>query len=441
MSSDRAERVTAPVEWGRWRRSQSAARIELNRTSGCLMILTVVHAGEGGTILTNEDLMRALARDKHLCFILSCGPRKWVLESVANEVVRRQEVTFEHDWRSWEAPREDRMVAFRDLVQRLLPDVVHLRSFLGCGPEIASEAKCLGCGVVVSYHDYSAVCPNIHLLDAAGHHCAGTCTPDPEDCSAPEKWFAGMARLKNGYVHDWRARVSQALSQADYHVTTSPSAARLLRRQLRHLHDRRVRVIEHGRHAKRLRAARIPTPNEPPAVLVLGAKEEAKGRRLVEDLIARNRASGGPFVFHLLGGREPVEVDLEGGVVRHGPYRRDDLPVMLQEIGPSFSLVASIWPETFSHTLTESWLAGVPVLASNLGAPAERVRVCGGGWLLDPHDPAAWWATLSRASKDPRDWAAKAREIELIKFRDSAAMARDYAELYARAAARRCVRR
>ena len=51
----------------------------------------------------------------------------------------------------------------------------------------------------------------------------------------------------------------------------------------------------------------------------------------------------------------------------------------------------SIWPETFSHTLTEAWAAGIPVLASGLGALGERVRAHGGGWVLDNLDPTTVW--------------------------------------------------
>lgn len=419
MTSAPATLAAEAPPLGVWRRAHRAAAIAVNRKPGRMVILSIVHAGEGGAIWTNQDLMLALAREGHRCFILNCGPRKWTLESAVAQIDRREEVVFEREWRAWDAPCPARMAAFRDVLERLDADIVHLRSFLGCGPEIAREARDAQRGVVVSYHDYTAVCPTIHLLDAELRHCGGVCTPGEADCSAPAKWFAGLPRLKNAHVHVWRARAGAALAHAHAHVTTSPAAAALLKRRLECLRWARVHVIAHGRDEPRFAAARIPRPGERPAIVALNAEGEAKGARLIAYLAARNAAAGEPFAIHTLGGKS-------------APYARADLPALLTRIGPSFALVPSLWPETYSHTLTECWRAGVPALVSALGATGERVRRAGGGWRLDPGDPEAWWTILRQAAADPLLWAKKAHEIKEMPLRDTAAMAHDYRALYAR---------
>ena len=42
----------------------------------------------------------------------------------------------------------------------------------------------------------------------------------------------------------------------------------------------------------------------------------------------------------------------------------------------------SIWPETYSYTLTETISCGVPVLSYNVGAVAERIEKYGFGWTV-----------------------------------------------------------
>jgi hypothetical protein len=42
----------------------------------------------------------------------------------------------------------------------------------------------------------------------------------------------------------------------------------------------------------------------------------------------------------------------------------------------------SIWPETWCFTLGLAWRAGLGVAAFDIGAPAERIRRTGRGWLL-----------------------------------------------------------
>ena len=49
----------------------------------------------------------------------------------------------------------------------------------------------------------------------------------------------------------------------------------------------------------------------------------------------------------------------------------------------------SIYPEGFGRTLVEGQLAGVPVIATNLGASPEIIRDKETGLLIPPRDPAA----------------------------------------------------
>ena len=43
----------------------------------------------------------------------------------------------------------------------------------------------------------------------------------------------------------------------------------------------------------------------------------------------------------------------------------------------------SIWPETYSYTLTETISSGVPVLALDIGAVAERIQQHKFGWVVN----------------------------------------------------------
>lgn len=395
-----------------------------------LRVLTVVHAGGGGTIHTNEDLMRALAT-RHTCHILACGPRKWTMESVGEAGERVAEMRFDSDWGGVATP--ERLAAFDEALAHTEPDIVHFRSFLGSGPEFVPRAKQAGCATLVSFHDFLALCPNINLLDAELKYCAGQCTALQADCSAPAKWFANVGPLKRAYVNTWRARMATALPAADGFVTTSRTAANVLKARLPFLARERFVIIPHGRDLTRTAAAAPPLTGERMRVVALNISSPSKGQGLVSELIALNRAAGAPFEFHLLGGA--WEIAPEDGVA-HGAYAREDLQGLLAQIRPSISLIPSPWPETFSHTLTESWAAGIPVAASNTGALAERIGAHGGGWLLPGDDAPVWFALLQRVATSQSEWRARAEEIARISDRDTATMARDYVRLYRRIGAR-----
>jgi len=55
---------------------------------------------------------------------------------------------------------------------------------------------------------------------------------------------------------------------------------------------------------------------------------------------------------------------------------------MIQAQDAAVAWLPSVWPETWCFTLSEAWCAGLPVVAFDLGAQAERIRHTGGGVLL-----------------------------------------------------------
>ena len=120
------------------------------------------------------------------------------------------------------------------------------------------------------------------------------------------------------------------------------------------------------------------------------------------------------------------------GGIKHGPYERHELAGRLVAIRPSFSIVASIWPETYCHTLTESWVNGLPVLASDIGTLRERILRHGGGWLLDPHNAPQWFDEMQRILATPSDYAARKEEVLAYRSRTIRQMTDDYCAIYQR---------
>lgn len=395
-----------------------------------LSVLSVVHAGGGGTILTNQDLMAGLSEYAD-CYVLSCGPQKWQLHAADAKFEPVQEFKFAKPLHATEIMGADRRGALAQIFSECDIDVVHVRSILGAGPEIVPFAKSTGRAVVMSFHDFLAVCPTIQLLDEKLNYCEGRCTPGAGACGASKKWFPELADLKHQYVYDWRRRVGLNLAEADAFVTTSEAAASVLRKHFWFLRNGRLKIIEHGRDRENFRPiAEPPSRTGPVRVVAMGAMGPAKGIHLISRLMELNRQNGGPFEFHILGAKATGWSPENEGAIWHGPYQRGDLAEKLAAIRPSFSLVASLWPETYCHTLTESWLAGIPVFASDIGVLRERVLKHGGGWLLDHNDPEEWYERMIEIATDTDQWDCQSSAIKKIAFTSMAAMAMRYFELY-----------
>ena len=89
--------------------------------------------------------------------------------------------------------------------------------------------------------------------------------------------------------------------------------------------------------------------------------------------------------IHILGNiQNQLNIAKTPSIICHGGYDRNDFPKIVETLSPDIGLVLSIWPETYCHTLTELWMCQVPVIGTSLGAVGDRLRKCGGGWVIDP---------------------------------------------------------
>jgi glycosyltransferase involved in cell wall biosynthesis len=86
--------------------------------------------------------------------------------------------------------------------------------------------------------------------------------------------------------------------------------------------------------------------------------------------------------FHLVGHSCDDGKLLATGVVRiTGRYEERQAVALIRQQQAQLAWLTSVWPETWCYTLSQAWWAGLNVLAFDLGAPADRIRHTGRGWL------------------------------------------------------------
>jgi len=130
--------------------------------------------------------------------------------------------------------------------------------------------------------------------------------------------------------------------------------------------------------------------------LYLGRYSAEKG---VEQLVRAWRPELGPL---LVVGTGPLHGRLEElagpGVDVRGPVR----PAQAQELvrRARAVLVPSIWYEAFSRTIVEAYAAGVPVVASRIGALPEVVEEGVTGLLAEPGDADSWAGAVAALRDD-----------------------------------------
>ncbi len=251
---------------------------------------------------------------------------------------------------------------------------VELHHLLGHDHAVTGLAAALGVPCEVRVHDYAWFCPRINLVGAESRYCG---EPDLAGCEACVA-DAGSALEEAIGPAALVARSAADLAAAARVVVPSNDAAARLRR---HFPALRPEVIAHEDDAA-LPPLR-PPPDGPRRVGVVGAIGIPKGYDVLlacaRDAARRDLALSFTVIGHT---HDDARLLDTGRVFVTGPFRAAEAPALLRAEGVHLAFLPSIWPETWCYALGDALRAGLAVAAFDLGAPAERIRRTGRGWLL-----------------------------------------------------------
>lgn len=342
-------------------------------------VLFVISTRSGGTPQTNQDLMQALAAQVE-CFVLHSDSNTVTLQHYAEGIYTdlQQHRLIEPVQAVSHVSAEYDTVVAGWLLQWAI-ELVHVRHLAWHSLGLLQLVKNLDLPLVHSFHDFYTLCPSVKLLDENNTYCAASCTSSTGQCKH-ELWpVEAFSELKHNQVYNWQQLFASQLKLCDAFVTTNSQAKALILDKYPQLNSTPFSVIEHGRDFTRWDSlACEPVAGEKIRVLCPGNISVAKGLALIAELAD---VYADTLEIHILG-KVSNELVLPANVVQHGGYAREQFLTYVSAIKPHCGAVLSVWPETWCHTLTELWAAGVPVIGLPFGAVAERIHQHGGGWIV-----------------------------------------------------------
>ena len=142
---------------------------------------------------------------------------------------------------------------------------------------------------------------------------------------------------------------------------------------------------------------------------VLGAVGPEKGARNIDALADEIRKRSLPLRIVVVGFTDRARrwQSDDRTLTIHGSYGPDELRALLERYRIDVVVFPTIWPETFSYTLSEAWHAGKPALVPPRGALAERVQATGAGWLM------RGWPDMAAIADELVDITSGARAAEV----------------------------
>lgn len=275
---------------------------------------------------------------------------------------------------SYDIPQD--LGALTAVLGSLRLEAIEIQHFLHLDPRVIDAVRSLPIPYDVFIHDYAWICPRVTLIDGSGRYCGEPAVSVCQTCVRRNGSSLGEAIS----VPALRARSAGWLRSA--HRVIAPSADTATRLQ-QHFTDLAVEVRPHTQPV-------VPAPRPAPVpgkkvvrVALIGAIGEHKGYRILLACARDARARRLPLEFVVIGyTANDAPLLATGKVFVTGRYSDGEAPHLLRREEPDVAWLPSVWPETWCYTLDYALAAGLPVLAFDLGAIAERLRAAGGGTLV-----------------------------------------------------------
>jgi GT2 family glycosyltransferase/glycosyltransferase involved in cell wall biosynthesis len=365
--------------------------IEAGRTGAeqvNVRVLHVLHDRGGGTERHVRDLATRDDGDV-LSFVLTSDSRQLhVDEHFRGRILRSMRFDLPAPVVGRDIQRSDGYAdVFGTICTALRINLIHVHHLLQQAIDLQDVADAKGIPYVVTLHDYYMLCPSYTLLDPEGRLCT-----DCQTATIGRSAALCMQRIGRPaeYLLTFQDLTHRFLMGARRIFVPNVTVKERIQGRFPDLAES-MAVIEHG--------SRIgpQTPASHPAdhggqlhVAALGGLDVHKGLSVLRNLLRQNRRDD--IVFHLYGTTTDPDIMRlpRSRVVRldgsrfcfHGPYEATGIVARLQADRIHVGMQLSIWPETFSYTLSEFVEAGIPVIAGDLGAQGERVRRCRLGWTV-----------------------------------------------------------
>ena len=399
-----------------------------------MRVLLVVHGfpptSMGGTEIYTHDLARALhahGRDDIFVLAREADPRK------AEYAIRTENrdgihVTFVNNtFRACRSLEETyRNPPIRTIAARMLdeirPDVVHVQHLTCLSTDIVSECAARRIPTIFTLNDYWLICHRGQLFNVEYERCEG---PYPHGCSTCTSASASESQrdsaLRLEHMREMCAKVDRFLA---------PSRTLQQRFLTFGIEPHRMTLQQQGiNQAGFARVAR--TSDERLRIAFMGSLIVSKAPHVLIE--AFDGLPGGTASLHLFGAYAPYHGDdryqqtLTGALTRGGhgcgPVSHDRIPEVLASV--DVVVVPSVWIENAPFVIRESFAAGVPVVASNLGGMAEMVTDGVSGLLFEAGNPNDLRRCLQRLIDEPELLHRLRRSIPPVKtIEDDAAWTR-----------------
>jgi glycosyltransferase involved in cell wall biosynthesis len=395
--------------------------------------LHVMHGWGGGLERWVQDYCRA-SQTLHPCLILkSLGMGEHpthhlaLIDPATQDLVQEWHLTYPIYGTS--IVHLEYQQILQEITERYPIESILISSLIGHSLDLLTVPK----QKLIICHDYYPICP---VIVAYFHGSCSSCSADRLHHCFQENplrnWF--QEQTATGWEQIRSTYVQLVLEQQIPLVFPSEAAkAQLLQLEPR-FQATALHTIAHGISLPKANPSAHPQPEPSPTdqplklkIMILGRLSSHKGLGLFTAIY--------PDVLKfadiwLVGcGADIAELYASTpGLLTISDYTLAELPDLVNTIQPDLGLLLSIWPETFSYTLSELMHLGIPPLVTNVGSFHDRIQAGVTGFLVDP-EPGMLVKKIQELAQQPAVLQQVAATLRQRSYKTDLDMVADYQTL------------
>lgn len=237
-------------------------------------------------------------------------------------------------------------------------------------------------------HDFYPACPSYHLING-GHDFCGV-PQDLAECARCLPSNPNVGAFRHVRLARWRKEWRMLLEAADCLLTSDQSVVDTFLRVFPDLSE--AITVQKPTNAYSWKPLPVPPPDSPMVIGVPGTITGPKGARLVEGLAALLQERSGAGKIVVIG---RLESNLRSPALHvHGPYAREDLPMLMHKYRVTVGLIPSICAETYCYAADELMALGLPLVCLDRGAQGAKARNYEKGTAVKDANPEVCLAAL-----------------------------------------------
>lgn len=304
-------------------------------------------------------------------------------------------------------------------------DLIHIHHTLWMTLDIFYIANKWKIPVILSIHDFYFTCPVLKMISPTGNLCdKNSCQRDCNECLGKNKGIDdGLS-----YIQKCRKEYQKVLQLCDRVIFPSSNALETVTQYYEDIRKKSV-ILGHGIRLPETRNDFL-YEHKKKHIAFIGGISDIKGGPVIYDLITHNSTK---YEWYLMGGigYVPLYHLKQQNLHKTGWYKRYEIYDLLHKYEIDIVCILSTVAETFCYTLSEAIAAGVPVLATNVGALGSRMKEMECGWIV-PRDACASdiESILHEIDCNPKLYAEKKERTLSTVIKDLSQMQGEYEGIY-----------